>query len=76
VRFFSLLILVVIIGAVAVFAAQNYNEMVTVNYLDRSLTLSFPVLAGAVFVLGMFTGWSIVGLLKRSWHRVIEEPRR
>jgi hypothetical protein len=27
-------------------------------------------------VLGMLTGWAVVGLLRRSWSRVVEYDRR
>ena len=35
-----------------------------------------PVLALAVYVLGMLTGWAVVGLLRQSWNRVVESDRR
>ena len=42
----------------------------------RAHWLTVPVLALAVYVLGMFTGWAVVGLLRRSWNRVVEYDRR
>jgi putative membrane protein len=65
------LILLVIITAVAVFAVQN-NEDVTLHYLDRHVSSSLPVLIGVVYLLGMVSGWTVVGFLKRSLQRVTE----
>jgi lipopolysaccharide assembly protein A len=75
-RFFSLLILIIVVAAIAVFAVQNYDDMVTVKYLDQSVTLSIPLLVGAVFGLGMLTGWTIVRILRRSVRHLIEDPGR
>jgi lipopolysaccharide assembly protein A len=65
------ILLLVVLGAVAVFALQN-ADTVTVKYLDQSATVSLPLLIGAVYVLGMVSGWTVLGLLKRSLERVTE----
>jgi putative membrane protein len=70
-RVFYCVILLVIISAVAVFAVQN-NEDVTLHYLDRHVTSSIPILIGVVYLLGMVSGWTVVGFLKRSLQRVTE----
>jgi len=70
-RFIYLLILLVVLAAVVVFAVQN-NEAVTLRYLDRSLSSTLPVLIAVVYVLGMLTGWTVVGFLRRSFRRVTE----
>jgi putative membrane protein len=70
-RVFYCVILLVIISAVAVFAVQN-NEDVTLHYLDRQVTSSMPILIGVVYLLGMVSGWTVVGFLKRSLQRVTE----
>ena len=74
-RFFSFLVLVVFAGAIGYFAYTN-DHVVAVNLAGRSIEVSVPVLAGAVYALGMFTGWAVVGLLRRSWQRVAEYDRR
>ena len=66
------LILLVFLGATAVFALQN-RETVTIQYLDRSVSCELSLLIGVVYLLGMLTGWTIVGLLRRSIHRVSEQ---
>ena len=70
-RFVYFLILLVVLAAVVVFAMQN-NETVTLRYLDRSVTSSLPLLIAAVYLLGMVSGWTVVGFLKRSLQRVTE----
>src|SRR5262249_35583217 len=67
-RAFYFLILVLIVAAVALFAVQN-NEPVTLRYLDRSVSLPMAVLIAAVYGLGMVSGWTVVGFLRRSWRR-------
>jgi uncharacterized membrane protein YciS (DUF1049 family) len=70
-RVFYTLILLVFLGATAVFALQN-RETVTIQYLDRSVSCELSLLIGVVYLLGMLTGWTMVGLLRRSIHRVSE----
>jgi putative membrane protein len=64
--------LVLFVAAVTVFAYQN-NRPETVTFLNQSWEISFPLLAAGLYVLGMLTGWSVVGLLRRSWRRVTAE---
>jgi hypothetical protein len=74
-RLISLVILVAAVAAVVVFALENEGD-VTVHFLEYPLTTSKAKLVGAVYVLGMITGWAVVGLLRRSWSRVTEPVYR
>jgi hypothetical protein len=74
-RALSFLILVVFAAAIGYFAYTN-DHVVSVNLAGRLVEVSVPVLALAVYALGMFTGWAVVGLLRRSWNRVVEYDRR
>ncbi len=50
--------------AIVIFAAQNL-QVVEVDFLFWSLKLSkFLIIIGA-YVMGMFTGWGMVALVKR-----------
>jgi putative membrane protein len=71
-RVFYTLILLMFLGATAIFALQN-REMVTIQYLDRNVSCELSLLIGIVYLLGMLTGWTIVGLLRRSIHRVSQQ---
>jgi uncharacterized membrane protein YciS (DUF1049 family) len=70
-RFVYLFILLIVLAAVVIFAVQN-NEAVTLHYLDRSVTSSLALLIAAVYLLGMVSGWTVVGILRRSLRRVTE----
>ena len=72
-RFVYWFILLMVVVVIAVFAVQN-NEDVTLRYLDRSFSTSLPILVGAVYLLGMVSGWTVVGLLTRSLRRVTQHP--
>jgi lipopolysaccharide assembly protein A len=68
-RIVCFLILLIVLATVAVFAVQN-NETVTLHYLDRSVSSSLPLLIAIVYLLGMVSGWTVVGFLSRSLRRV------
>ena len=72
-RAVSIFFLLVFVGALGIFAFQNQQEM-TIEFLDWSLTAGVPVIAAAIYLLGMLSGWTIVGMLRRSFRRVVEEP--
>jgi uncharacterized membrane protein YciS (DUF1049 family) len=75
-RLFSLLVLVVIVAAIVLFGMEN-RQPVTLTFWDREMTFPAWGVLGAVYVLGMITGWSVVGLLRRSWDNATDfEGRR
>jgi putative membrane protein len=73
-RTLCFLFLVAFAGAVGIFAYQNQEEM-TIAFLQWSITASLPMVAGIIYVLGMLSGWTIVGLVRRSVNRVVAAPR-
>ncbi len=73
-RALCFLFLVAFAGAVGAFAYFNREE-VSVRFLDWSLTTSLAAVAGAAYLLGMLSGWSVIGMLRRSVERVTA-PRR
>jgi uncharacterized membrane protein YciS (DUF1049 family) len=70
-RFIYFLLLLLFIAAVVVFAIQN-KDPVAIKYLDRSDSYPMAGIVGVVYVLGMLTGWTIVGILRRSLRRISE----
>lgn len=75
-RAFSFLFLLLFVGGLGWFAYLN-SQSVEVDLFGLSRpTVPVPVLAGVVYLLGMLTGWAVVGMLKRSWTRVTESDRR
>jgi len=73
-RVFYLLILLTLFGAIGIFALQN-RETITVQYLDRSISSPLALLIGIVYLLGMLSGWTVVGFVRRSLRRVSEQVR-
>lgn len=70
-RFLCFLFLVAFAGAVGYFAYLN-NQHVELKFLDWSGSYSVAALVGVAYGLGMLSGWSIVGMLRRSLNRVTE----
>ncbi|MBO9515817.1 MAG: LapA family protein [Variovorax sp.] len=64
-RYLYIALIVIVAGIVLLFKVQNL-ETVTVSLLSMSVTLPVSVLILVVYVLGMFTGGFVLGLL-RSW---------
>jgi len=70
-RAVCLLLLVVFAAAVGVFAWQNQGD-VTLRIWDRDWTISLALVIGGAYLLGMLSGWSVVGLLRRGVERVMD----
>jgi lipopolysaccharide assembly protein A len=73
-RFVYFVLLLLALAAVVVFAMQN-NETVTLRYLDRSITCALPLLVAVVYLLGMVSGWTVIGLLRRSLRQMTERRK-
>jgi hypothetical protein len=73
-RFLSFLLLLAFAGAVGLFAYQNQAPL-TLRFWDREFPLTVAQLVGAVYVLGMFTGWTVLGVFRRSLRRVTQAGR-
>jgi uncharacterized integral membrane protein len=67
------IILLALLGATALFAFQN-QESVTLRYLDRSVACPISLLIPIVYVGGMLTGWTLLGIVRRSIHRISQRP--
>src|SRR5262249_26126806 len=65
----------VVIAAVVLFALEN-RQGLTLNFYDRSFTYPASAVLGVVYGLGMLTGWSFVGLLRRSWEGATDHDPR
>ena len=74
-RLICFLFLLVFAGAVGLFAYQNQQE-VTLAFWDRGITANIALVIGAAYGLGMLSGWSVIGVLRRSLSRVAEAPPR
>jgi uncharacterized integral membrane protein len=68
-RYVQGFLLLVFLGAVAIFALQNRGnvELAFLNWRLRA-PLAFEVVA--VYLFGMLSGWTVVAFIRRSIHRV------
>ena len=73
-RGLSLLLLLVVLAVLVTLGVQN-QEGVSLTFLNWSVVAALWMVVTAGFLLGMFGGWAIAGLLKRSWYRVVEPGR-
>ena len=64
-RFLCLLFLLAFLAAVGIFAWQNQGD-VTVAFLQWGYTGKLALVVGAAYLLGMLSGWTVVGMLRRS----------
>ena len=72
-RFLCFLFLLAFVGVVVAFGYYN-QEDVTLRFYQWTVTTSMAVVVGAVYVLGMLSGWTVVGMLRRSVYRVMDRP--
>ena len=72
-RAFYAIVLLLFLAAIVVFAVQNMEE-ITVKFMGGSWEIRLAVLFGGVYLLGMLSGWTVVGLVKKSLKRVTERP--
>jgi uncharacterized integral membrane protein len=68
-RLFYLVVLLVLVAAVAVFAFQNAGP-VDVRFITWGISAPVAAVAGAAYLLGMLSGWTVVGLFRRSLRHV------
>lgn len=73
-RFLSALFLIAFIGVLGYLTYVN-SHTTTVTAWTWHGDLPLPALVAGVYVLGMMSGWWLVGLMKRSWQRVTEPDR-
>ena len=74
-RVIYLLFLLLILAAIGIFAVQN-QALVTIHYLQESVSCPLALLVGIVYLLGMMSGWTLVALVQRSLRRVTDRPSR
>jgi uncharacterized integral membrane protein len=73
-RAFSLVFLVVVVAALGVLAYEN-NFPTTLSAWQWNMSLPFPLVVAATYLLGMLTGSLLVSAVRRSWYRVAEMNR-
>jgi uncharacterized integral membrane protein len=76
-RWVYLILLLVIVTIVVVFIAQN-REHETVLFFNQRITAPLSIYFVAVYFLGMWTGGTVVGFVKRAYQHAAgrEEQKR
>jgi uncharacterized membrane protein YciS (DUF1049 family) len=69
-RLLSFVLLVIVAVATYLFATEN-NDFITVHFYDWHWTTKLALLIGVIYFLGMFSGWFVVGMVRRSMERVV-----
>jgi hypothetical protein len=72
-RVLCFLFLVAFTGAAAILAFENRQE-VALTIFNQSYTTTVPYLVGASYLAGMLSGWTVIGMLRRSINRVTSRP--
>ena len=74
-RWVYLVLLVVIVTMIVVFFAQN-RENETLKFFNQSITAPLYLFFVAVYLLGMWTGGTVVGFVKRAYKQaIVREPK-
>lgn len=72
-RLFYFLFLVLFTGAAGILAYEN-QQQIALKVFTKSFVISVPLLVGLAYLAGMLSGWTVVGMLRRSFNRVTREP--
>lgn len=69
-----LILLIVFIAAITIFAIQNLDTH-NVQFLHMSVQAPLAAVIAVAYILGMITGWSVFGFIRRSVKRVTERKK-
>jgi uncharacterized integral membrane protein len=65
-RWVYLVLLLVIVTLIVVFIAENYENQ-TVTFFNQRITAPLSIYFVAVYFLGMWSGGTVVGFVKRAY---------
>jgi lipopolysaccharide assembly protein A len=74
-RWVYLVLLVVIVTVIVVFVAQNRDNQ-TLMFFNQSITAPLYAFFIVVYLLGMWTGGTVVGFVKRAYQQAIEHEHK
>ena len=74
-RWFYLVLLLVIVAMIVVFIAQN-RENETVTFFNQSFTAPLSLFFVAVYLLGMWSGGTVVGFVKRAYRHATDRAEQ
>ena len=74
-RWFYLILLLVIVTVIVIFIAQNH-ENATVTLFNQRITAPLSIFFVAVYFLGMWSGGTVVGFVKRAYQHATEHEEQ
>ena len=74
-RWFYLVLLLVVVTLIVVFIAQNHEDE-TIKFFNRTITAPMSLFFVAVYFLGMWTGGTVVGFVKRAYRHATEREEQ
>ena len=74
-RWVYLVLLLVIVTMIVVFVAEN-RENQTVKFFNQEITAPLALFFVAVYFLGMWSGGTVVGFMRRAYHRATTHEGR
>ena len=72
-RYIQAFVFLAFLVAIGVFAAQN-TGVITVNFLNWSLSQPVAPLSVAIYFLGMLSGWTVLAFMRGSLRQVTQRP--
>jgi hypothetical protein len=72
-RLFYFLFLVIFAGAAGLLAYENQQD-ITLTIFNNRVVANVPILVGLTYLAGMLSGWTVVGIVRRSISRVLRDP--
>ena len=74
-RWVYLVLFLVIVTVIVVFIAEN-RENQTVMFFNQSITAPLSIFFVAVYFLGMWSGGTVVGFVKRAYQHATEREEQ
>jgi len=74
-RWVYLVLFVAIVTVIVVFVAQNRDDA-TLKFFNQSITAPLALFFVVVYLLGMWTGGTVIAFVKRAYHQAIEPEQK
>ena len=74
-RWIYLALLLVVVTVFVVFIAQNHDNE-TVTFFNQRITAPLSLMFVAVYFLGMWSGGTVVGFIKRAYQHATERKEQ
>jgi uncharacterized integral membrane protein len=74
-RWVYLVLLIVVVAVIVIFIVQNH-ENVPVTFLHQKITAPLSLFFVVIYLLGMWTGGTVIAFVKRAYHRATEHEQQ